>query len=195
MKNMIMLLVSAVLGVLTMLIVMTVDGRSNRSMELKSNLSSAVEETVEIMSTGKYDISNTNAFLADFTQNLSGILDSDADITVKILNVDKEKGMLGVRVTAAFVHPNGKPGTVGYERNVVLNKREETEVQTYTVQFYLQPDKIYKTYSLCEGDSIHVPENPTSESGTFTGWADAEGYLADFSQPVEQDLSYYAVWN
>lgn len=196
MKNIVMILVSAVLGVLTLMIVMTVDGRSNRSMELESSLSSVVEETVEIMTVDqKYNISDTNTFLADFVENLSGILDSDSGITVKILSADKEKGLLAIRVTEEFTHPNGRRGTVECERKVILNKPEETDPEMYTVRFYATAEAIYKSCSVYEGDTIMAPANPVSESGTFAGWTDANGYLADFTQPVTQDMAYYAMWN
>lgn len=198
MKSFVMMMISAILGGITLMIAMTIDGRSNRSMELQGNMPSAVEETVEIMAVDqKYSINNPNEYLADFIENLSVLLDSNSGIKVEILNTDKEKGLLSIRVTEEFEHPNGKAGTVECERTVVLNKLEEPETETYTVRFLLAPDaeKSYKSYRVMAGDMVTVPTEPKVEGGTFAGWEDANGYLADFSQPVTQDLDYYAVWN
>lgn len=198
MKSFIMMTISAILGGIILMIVMTIDGRSNRSMELQSNLPSAVEETVEIMAVNqKYSINNPNEYLADFVENLSVLLDSNSGIKVEILNTDKEKGLLSIRVMEEFEHPNGKAGMVECERTVVLNKLEEPGTETYTVRFLLAPDaeKSYKSYRVLAGDTVPVPAEPESGLSTFTGWADGNGYLADFSQPVTQDLDYYAMWN
>lgn len=196
MKNFIMMMISAILGVLTLMIVMAIDGRSNRSMELQSNLPSAVEETVEIMAANKkYNIDNPNEYLADFMESLSSTLDSDSGIKVEIINTDKERGLLSILVTEEFEHPNGKIGTVECERTVILNKLDVPEPETYTVRFYMTSGELYKSCSVYEGDMILAPVNPTSENGTFAGWTDLNGYLADFSVPVTQNLDYYAVWN
>lgn len=201
MKNAVMILISAIIGVLTLAIAMTVDGRMNRSMEITGNLPSAVEETVEIMAVNtKYNINNVNEYIADLTENLASVLDTDSNIRVEVLKQDKEKGVLSVRVTEEFKHPNGQAGTVDCERTVILNKVEEPEPETYSVRFYLAKNQIgvgqcYKSYRVSAGDSLPIPENPVSQFGGFTGWCDVNDYLADFSLPVTQNLDYYAVWS
>lgn len=189
------------IGAAVMLIIMTLTGRMNRSMELKSNLPSAVEETVENLAVEqKYNIGNTNEYLADFVENLSRILDSDCDLRVEILSTDEEKGLLSVRVTEEFLHPNGKPGTVECERTVILNKLYKPEPKKYTVKFYASKTDIgagecYKTCQVQEGDVLTTPAAPQMEGKTFIGWKDSNDYIADFSAPVIQDLVYYADWN
>lgn len=194
MKNIVMIIVSALLGIITLTIVMTVSGRMNRSMELQSGLPSVIEETVANMAVNKnYSINNANEYAADLAENLSLQLDADSDITVEVMKADKEKGILSVRVTADFHHPNGNPGKVQCERTVVLNKVDSPEPKQYQVQFFLG-DKEYKIYTLYENDAITAPCAPKAEGMQFAGWKDANGYLADFSLPVEQDMTYYADW-
>lgn len=200
MKNIAMAIIITIAGGITLLIVMSMYGRSNRSMEIESNLPSLVEETVENMSVNqKYTINNYNEYIADFVNNMSYVLDSNSDITVEVLNADKEKGLLSIRVTEEFNHPNGRRGKVDCERTVILNKTEDIEANTYTVKFYVVDEageeKCYKAYSVLEGDVISAPTNPTNIYATFAGWTDSNGYLADFSQPVMQDLEYHAMWN
>lgn len=126
MKNIILIISETMMGVLTLMIVMTIDGRMNRSMELQSNLSSVVEETVDnALLKKKYGVNDTNEFMADMVSELAVVLDAKSDITVDILQCDKEKGILAVKVTAAFLHPNGKVGTVTCERNVILDRTEQ----------------------------------------------------------------------
>ena len=113
MKNVIVMMISAILGVLTLMVVMTMNGRTNRSMELQSSLPSIVESTLENMAVSKkYTINDRNEFLADMVESLAVSLDAASDIKVDVLGCDMEKGLLSVRVTAEYLHPNGKTGTV-----------------------------------------------------------------------------------
>lgn len=184
MKNVVMVIVSALIGVLTLAIVMTVGGRTNRSMEIKSNLPSAVEETVENLAEKNYTINDRNAYIAE---GLMKTLDTDSDIRIEVLAADKEKAIMSIRVTEEFKHPNGREGTTECERTVILNKVDEPEPESYEVRFYVG-NVLYKSCVVLEGDLISAPVTPQGASG----WKDANGYLADFSQPVTQELTYYA---
>lgn len=194
MKNVVMLIISIILGAITLVILMSVYGRVNRSAELQV-LSSVVEKTVENMTVSKtYDIRNAEEYVADFTENLSVQFDTDSTITVDVMRADKEKGLLSVSVMQTFRHPNGKTGTVHCDRTVILNKTEEPVTPTYTVQFFTG-DTYYKSYTVYEGDIISAPAGPEMSGAVFIGWKDENDYLADFSQPIEQDVTYYAMWS
>lgn len=202
MKIVVRSVVLTLIGAVVLLILMTVTGRMNRSMEVDNNLSAVVEETVENMALNpKYTIDNPEEYVADMAENLSGLLDTDSDIMVEIEKADKERGMLAVKVTEKFLHPNGKTGTVSCERVVILNQLDEPQPGEFTVKFYLSKEDInagmgcYKTYHLQEGDTITAPTAPQKEGKTFNCWKDNNDYIADFSVPVEQDIVYYAAWN
>lgn len=203
MRNVVTMVVSAILGVLSLMIVMSISGRSDRNMELKSSFSSVVEETVESMANSeKYSIDNVNQFICDMVENLSVVIDSDSELQVSIQQIDKDKGILTVSVTEEFTHPNGKPGSIETEKTVILNGKEpEPEVQQHTVSFYFSKENMdegrscYKQYLVDAGKNVTVPKDPSADGKSFAGWKDSNDYLADFSVPVEQDLAYYAVWN
>lgn len=191
-------LISAVV----LLILMAVMGRMNRSTEINSNLSSVMEETLQNMVVDpKYTISNRDEYIADFTEQISALMDTDSDIRVEIEKADKERGMLAVKVTEEFEHPNGNQGTTANDRTVILNKLEEDEPGEFTVKFYLSKEDMnadiscYKTYHLNEGDTVPVPSSPQKEGAVFSLWKDNSDYIADFTVPVEQDMVYYAAWN
>ena len=188
MKNLVLGIVSAVAGMLLLAILMTNGGRVNRSMEVKSNLPSAVEETVENLAEKKYTINDRNAYIADFVENLTETLDTDSEISVEVLAVDQVKSVMSIRVTEKYKHPNGKEGTTDCERTVILDKVDEPEPESFKVRFYIG-NVLYKAYTVYEGDLISAPAAP--QEGV-NGWKDMNGYLADFSQPVMQDLTYYA---
>lgn len=201
MKNIATMAVSIMLGGIMLMIVMALQGRANRSMEINSNLSSVVEETVENMiGNSKYTISNYDEFIADLTSELSKKIDTNSSIMIKVLNVDMEKGFLSVRVVEEYSHPNGNKGTVQCERTVIFNKVYEAEQETYTVEFFLKKEDVdggrpYKVYEVCSGEVVAVPAEPKSSAAVFSGWLDPNDYAADFSAPVTGDLIYYAAWN
>ena len=104
MKLIIRAIVTTCIAGVIFLTIMAVSGRMNRSMELKSNLPSTVEETAENLLTKKYNVTDKNQLEADFLETLAYAIDSDSDIQL---------------------NPNGKPGTVSYDRTAVVNKLQE----------------------------------------------------------------------
>ena len=197
MKLIIRAIVTTCIAGVIFLTIMAVSGRMNRSMELKSNLPSAAEETAENLLTKKYDIADKNQLEADFLETLAYAIDSDSDIQLKVNAADTDKQLLSVSVTEEFKHPNGKPGTVSYDRTAVVNKLQEEALETYQVSYYLTntDTECYKCYTVHADDMVPVPKDPVVEGKTFTGWADAEGNALDQNMTMTQDASYYAVWN
>ena len=197
MKLIIRAVVTTCIAGVIFLTIMAVSGRMNRSMELKSNLPSAAEETAENLLAKKYDVADKNQLEADFLETLAYAIDSDSNIRLKVNAADKEKQLLSVSVTEEFKHPNGKPGTVSYDRTAVVNKLQEEALETYQVSYYLTntDTECYKCYTVHADDMVPVPKDPVAEGKTFTGWADAEGNALDQNMTMTQDASYYAVWN
>ena len=176
---------------------MAVSGRMNRSMELKSNLPSAAEGTAENLLTKKYDVTDKAQLEADFLETLADTLDSDSDIRLKVNAADTAKQLLSVSVKEEFKHPNGKDGTVSYDRTVIVNKLKEEKPEICQVSYYLSSTDTddYKCYEVLTGDVIPVPKNPVLEGKNFMGWFDAEGNALDQSMIVTQNTVYYAKWN
>lgn len=197
MKLIIRAIVTTCIAGVIFLTIMAVSGRMNRSMELKSNLPSTVEETAENLLTKKYNVTDKNQLEADFLETLAYAIDSDSDIRLKVNAADKEKQLLSVSVTEEFKHPNGKPGTVSYGRTAVVNKLQEEVLETYQISYYLTntDTECYKCYTVHADDMVPVPKDPVVEGKTFTGWADAEGNALDQNMTMTQDAAYYAVWN
>lgn len=123
MKNIVTMITSTILGVITLMIVMTLQGRMNRSMEIESTLPEIVEEvTVDRMEQSSYSIDEADVYFAELAQNLTIAIDSDSNIKIEIMKLDVETGALSIRVTEEFRHPNGRVGTVDCERTVILDK-------------------------------------------------------------------------
>lgn len=94
---------------------------------------------------------------------------------------------MGIKVTETFYHPNGRQGSVTCERTVILDPNEHVTDPEYKVRFYVH-GHLYKACMVLAGETVDEPVKPDG----ISGWQDADGYLADFSQPVMQNLAYYA---
>jgi len=197
MKLIIRAIVTTCIAGVIFLTIMAVSGRMNRSMELKSNLPSAAEETAENLLTKKYNVTDKNQLEADFLETLADTLDSDSDIRLKVNAADTDKQLLSVSITEEFKHPNGKLGTVSYDRTAVVNKLSKEEPEVYKVNYYLSDADpgYYKCYTVLKDDVIPIPRDPVLEGKTFTGWTDTDGNALDPDMTITQDTAYYAGWN
>ena len=97
MKNVVSMIIAALLGIIFTASMMTIAGRSNREQELTVNLSSCVEETINTLLLEKqYEIADVQEFISDFKEALAETLDSDSDISVDIAALDTGKGLASV---------------------------------------------------------------------------------------------------
>ena len=201
MKNTVIMICSCIFGAIALLLIMTMGGKINRKMEIQNDLPIVVEDTVDnLLLTKTYSIEGRNEFLADLVSELSYLLDNDSDINVAVLKADTEKGILSVQVTVRYMQPNGTDNEATCEKTVVLNKTTADEVEMCAVYFYLTQEdaasgRPYKVCKLVKGDCVEEPAEPGADAGTFVAWTDANGYLADFTQPVQTDTNFYAEFN
>ncbi|MDD6057032.1 MAG: hypothetical protein PUB98_02035 [Clostridiales bacterium] len=201
MKNAIMMLFSISLGIFSLAIAMTVLGRMNRSVELQSNLSNIVENTLGQMRKEEEGLKSEKAAAAFCIAELAGAMETKSELAVDILKTDVEKGVFSVCAIENFENPNGSEGRVKWERTAIWNKREEKQAVCYEVCFYRSKEEMllgtdcYKRYVKGEGERLPEPTKPMREGFSFIGWRDINDYMADFSQPIEQNLVYYAEWD
>lgn len=196
MRNTVSIITAVLIGALALLGVMVIAGRNGRNTELSAMLPSAVEEAVDTALVKKqYGIADEAELAADVRESVAQAVDSDGDITVEIIGSDLKKGVLSVRVTADFKHPDGKDGSVSHERTVVLERPGTPEQALCEVSFYEERGgECHKKVLVKEGELFTEPIPPVMEGKTFVCWEDESGAPADFSQPVTADAVYYAKW-
>lgn len=201
MKNTVTILSGMLLGMIVLAIIITISSRTNRSVEVECNLPAAVEGSVVYMMSGAgTEVQSDKETVAEGMERLALQLDTDSDLTAEIMKADIEKGILAMRLTEEFCYPNGTDGRVFDEKIAIYNRRTEQEPVWYEARFYrtkeemLCEEQCYKVYQVYEGERLAEPVQPATEDGEFLGWRDANDYMADFTQPVEQDIVYYAEW-
>lgn len=199
MRNLIMSIFAAVLGICCLCIVCAISGRNARQMELNANLGNAVESTVAAAKTQGESLTHRE-FLADAVESMIGSLRTESSVEIRIWGAEEEKGMLGMEVVEMFQYPNGKKGKTAYSRTVIFDHKKESD-GPYTVKFYrnkadMQSNaECYKTFVVEAGEKLKEPVRPALEDREFEGWRDINDYIADFSQTVEEDIVYYGAWS
>lgn len=202
MKFIMKVVMACAVTVFALAISFTICGRGARTVELKDNLAGAAESTVEnLVSEKGYAIANRNEFLADFIEDISYDMVTDSTVSVKVMALDIEKGLLSVRVEEKYKNPNGKESIIPYTSTVIYNKTIEHELENYQISFYLSEEDLvsggesYKDYVIQENAYVTCPVEPKKAGKVFAGWKDKNGNTPDFSQPITEDMSYYAIWN
>ncbi len=181
---------------------LTVQGRMARQNDLDDNLSTAALEVLtNLCESGDYCIEDEEELVADFCQSLiqeisigtDEVYDENQTITVEVAGVDVAKGLLSLRVTETYTHPNGSIGTLVCDVTGVFEEQQELKAYTLT---YLVEDELYVGYSVTAGGEVRTPTaNPKVEGKTFVGWQNvATGELLQEGATVESDLTFAAVF-
>ena len=125
MKNAAAMIVNILMGMVLLLILLTVKGKENRSMEIRSNLPAVVEETLQAVLEEESDLPEEQREKAKLIESLIVRVDSDSALEIKMAGKDFDKGILGMETIEKFEHPNGRNGVVSEKRIAVIDRTEE----------------------------------------------------------------------
>lgn len=185
-------------------ILFSLDSRTIRQQEIENALEEALKSCAEsIWVNSTYAAQTENEFAADLIQTITTQIESDSAVSIRILDLDNEKGIVSAEAILKYNYPNGKTGTVSTVKTVIMEKNvfnPDADIkQTYTVEFYLPDvpeDELYKQYKVLENAACIVPENPEIEGKTFVRWQTADGTEVNPSTlQVVSDVSLFAVFN
>lgn len=202
MKQIVFGLVGGIQVLLFSVMLVILQSRSVRQEELKLSLAEAMETSMKQVEGQQF---YSDQELADyFIRVFSKQINSDSQFHIRVICADVTEGILSVEVEQMYQYVNGKSGSIRCRRTILLDeaKDEAEEPESCTVTFYLDLQELenqgvfYKQYEVARGDVVHCPVAPVADygKGNFLEWRDAAGYLADFSQGVTQDITYYAVY-
>lgn len=184
-------------------ILFSLDSRSIRQQEIENALEEALKSCADIWADSTYTAQTEDEFAADLIQTITTQIESDSAVSIRILDLDNEKGIVSAEAVLKYNYPNGKTGTVSTVKTVIMEKNvfnPDADIkQTYTVAFYLPDvpeDELYKQYKVLETAACIVPENPEIEGKTFVRWQTADGTEVNPSTlQVVSDVSLFAVFN
>lgn len=174
--------------------VMIVSGKDVRENETDKALNTAVEQALEqLQKYGSYEIGDARELIADFQQALLMHISSDADIEVKILNADAEKGVLDVEVTQTYQTVNAREKQAVCRKTVILE--EYSEKKKYCRIEFLMDGDVYEKYSLYQGSAIVIPQEPHKDGCVFRGWEKfGENEWLTEGLTAEEDMVFTAVF-
>lgn len=117
--------ISAILFVLA--IQSVIDGKTSYVQELEDALATSVSQTMkEVMEQESYGIENRNEFIAAFLQALVMRTNSDADMTVRVISADMERGLLDIEIREKVSFFNQGEREIAVRRTVIF-EREKCE--------------------------------------------------------------------
>lgn len=197
MKKVVIAMILVICIVATIFTVLTINGRASREEELAQSLGAAVESSLkEAFLEKNYNIMNTDEFVGDFLQYMAIRLNSNSDITVNVVGIDYEKGMVTIEITGTYTHPNGKAGAVSVQKTVLLEQSEKKIDEFYNVTYYVDKE-IYMKSVLKGGDVLMEPD--TAGILGFQYWGTQEGMEIPIRNEsgelicVSSDLDLYAI--
>lgn len=172
---------NAIIGFISILILLvagatisTVEGRTMRENEIESTLSTAMQQSMEILTLKKtYDIEDAKAFALDFIQSAMTKMNSKSNYDIFVYSIDVEKGILDVEVTQHY-DQFFKEGKVSC-RKVILLENDANKEQFVIVNF-VKNGKTVKTINISKGSyfpAVLLPKNVG-----VTSWkADVDGKI------------------
>lgn len=186
----------------TILAVLQLCAGHTRATNLQDNLQQALEASMKTAmdSSKSYAIDSDDELVADILQGIAMRLDDNCELRLEVNELDRNLGILSVKVTAYYMTQNldtndNGDGTYGdgvidendtltdqivsevtAEHTLILEQFDMTTVGKHTITYQMEGDdgavSIYKKYTLTKGVKLMVPKDPVSNF-------DGHWYLGD----------------
>lgn len=145
-----------------------------RETGLRDTLHGAMEASLETaLNTRAYVIDDEDELVADVVQGVALELgDPRTELTVQVNEVDRNLGIISMKMTARTPSVSGKESVVTVERTVVLEHVDNAPAAgTHSVLFQSPAGAAFKSYILTENSQkLPYPDHPVAAGKTFLGW-------------------------
>lgn len=153
MKNVVTGIMMSIILALITIIILTTDDRIIRINEVNTALADALDESINVLDMDKYSITDTDELIADVTQGLLMQIESDAAVTVNIMDADKDKGIVTVEAVENFRKASGAAGQTAATRTIILEKQQAQDTydeddRQYNITYLNTDGTEYITYSI-----------------------------------------------
>lgn len=175
MRKVVLGIMMSILMSMVILIILTQDDRMIRINEDNTALSNALDESISVIDTGKYSISNTSQLISDITQGLLMQIESDADITVNVMDADRDKGIVTIEAVEDYKKPSGVSGQAAATRTIILEEKRpddtyDADNHIYSINFLTSDGNTYMQLGVKNQEQLVIPEPP---DGTYWVWSGA----------------------
>ena len=192
MKNVVTGIMMSIILALITIIILTTDDRIVRINEVNTALADALDESLNVLGMDKYSIADTDELIADVTQGLLVQIESDAEVTVNVMDADKDKGIVTVEAVENFRKVSGAAGQTAVRRTIILEKQQvqytyDEDNRQYNITYLNTDGTEYMTYSIKKNEQLIIPAAPDN-----THW-EYSGSPLDMDVKVASDMTVSAV--
>lgn len=118
--------ISSVLCLLFSMLTQTViNSRSLREAELQDAIGTSVSQTLEEVMSESYGIETDEEMVAALLQGILVKINSDIELTVDIIQMDRKEGLLDVRVSAQYQDVGEQKRVIEVRRTALYDVEEE----------------------------------------------------------------------
>lgn len=174
MKNVVTGIMMSIMMSLFIIIILTTDDRIIRINEVNTALADALDESINVLDIDKYSIADTNELIADITQGLLVQIESDAEVTVNVMDADKDKGIVTVEAVENFRKASGAAGQTAATRTIILEKQQvqytyDEDDRQYNITYLNTDGTEYITYSIKKNKQLIIPITPDNTYWEYNG--------------------------
>ncbi len=192
MKNVVTGIMMSIMMSLFIIIILTTDDRIIRINEVNTALADALDESINVLDMDKYSITDTDELIADVTQGLLMQIESDAEVTVNVMDADKDKGIVTVEAVENFRKASGAAGQTAATRTIILEKQQvqdtyDEDNRQFNITYLNTDGTEYMTYSIKKNEQLIIPAAPDN-----THW-EYSGSPLDIDVKVASDMTVSAV--
>lgn len=192
MKNVVTGIMMSIILALITIIILTTDDRIVRINEVNTALADALDESLNVLDMDKYSIADTDELIADVTQGLLVQIESDADITVNVMDADRSRGIVTMEAVENFIKPTGAAGQTAVTRTILLEKQQvqdtyDEDNRQFNITYLNTDGTEYMTYSIKKNEQLIIPSAPDN-----THW-EYSGSPLDMDVKVASDMTVSAV--
>ena len=174
MKNVVTGIMMSIMMALFIIIILTTDDRTIRINEVNTALADALDESINVLDMDKYSITDTDELIADVTQGLLMQIESDAAVTVNVMDADKDKGIVTIEAVENFTKPTGAYGQPAATRTILLEKQQvqdtyDEDNRQYNITYLNTDGTEYITYSIKKNEQLIIPITPDNTYWEYNG--------------------------
>lgn len=174
MKNVVTGIMMSIMMSLFIIIILTTDDRIIRINEVNTALADALDESINVLDMDKYSITDTDELIADVTQGLLMQIESDAEVTVNVMDADKDKGIVTVEAVENFRKASGAAGQTAATRTIILEKKQvqytyDEDNQQFNITYLNTDGTEYITYSIKKNEQLIIAITPNNTYWEYNG--------------------------
>lgn len=174
MKNVVTGIMMSIMMALFIIIILTTDDRTIRINEVNTALADALDESLNVLDINKYSITDTDELIADVTQGLLAQIESDAEVTVNVMDADKDKGIVTLEAVENFRKASGAAGQTAATRTIILEKQQvqdtyDEDNRQFNITYLNTDGTEYITYSIKKNEQLIIPITPDNTYWAYNG--------------------------